>query len=163
MPLKSIRPAHGSFAFSFEDDYTLISFSGIWNAECTDIYDTLLRQRVRSKPDLRRCVIIDGRKWGLETPESGIKKRELNRHLSQYYKALYIAYVLSPDNMNLAKYILDTNNSDYRNVMTWRFYPNFKQAILWLRTEGFALPDLGPDDFPSPIAADDYIKYLKSQ
>ncbi len=61
MLLDSGRPAHGSFAFSFEDDYTLISFSGIWNAECTDIYDRLLRQRVTSKPDLRRCVIIDGR------------------------------------------------------------------------------------------------------
>jgi len=161
MTLKSLRPAHGSFAFSFEDDYTLISISGIWNAECTDIYDTLLRQRVTSKPDLRRCVIIDGRNWGLETPESGIKKRELNRHLSQYYKALYIAYVLNPENLNLAKFILDTNNGDYRNVMTWQFYPDFKQAIPWLRAEGFTLPDLVPDDFPTPIAADDYIKYLK--
>jgi hypothetical protein len=161
MPRKSVRPAHGSFAFLFEEDYTLISYSGVWNAECTGIYDELLHQRVESKPDIRRCVIVDGRNWGLETPESSFKKREVNRHLSQYYEALYIAYVLSPENMNLAKYILDTNNRDYNSVMTWQCYPNVEQAVLWLRALGFTLPDLGPDDFPTPIPADDYIKYLK--
>lgn len=155
------RPPHGAFALSFEDDYTLITFSGLWNTECTEIYDALLRQRVTSKPELRRCVLIDARKWGLETPDSGRKKKELNRYLSTYYKELFIAYVLSPDNLHLGKYILDTNNGEFRDVMNWQLFPDLTKAVTWLRTKDFELPEPAELEFPSALPAYEYLKYLK--
>lgn len=158
---KTSRPPHGAFAFSFEDDYTLITFSGLWNIECTNIYDALLRQRITTRPDQSRCVIIDAREWDLETPESGRKKKELNRYLATYYKKLHIAYVMGPDNMHLGKHILDTNNSDFDTVMTWQFFPGLQEAVSWLEARDYKLPKPEAIRFPKPVPAYEYLKYLK--
>ena len=153
--------AHGAFAVKYEEDYALNSVSGSWNLACAEIFNSLIRKRVTlNKPDLKRCLIVDGREWGLETPDCGEKIRELNQFLSGYFKALYIAYVLSPENMHLAKFILDSNNKGFNDIMIWRFFTDFRKAVSWLRSEGFTLPDLEASDFPEPIPAEEYLKYL---
>ena len=154
------QEAHGAFAFTFEDDYTLISASGSWNMPCADIYYAVIRKRVELKPDLKRCIVIDAREWGFETPDSGRKIQEMSQYISGYYKDLFIAYVLSPDNRHLAKYILDKNITEYSDVITWRFYQDFQSAVSWLRSEGFKLPDLEASDFPKPVPAGEYLKNL---
>lgn len=157
MPADSSRRPHGAFAFLFEDEYTLITFSGLWNIECTDIYNAMLHRRVSSRPDLRRCVIIDAREWDLETPESGRKKRELNRYLSNYYRELFIAYVLSPENIHLGKYILDTNNSEFGEVMKWQLFSDLQSAVTWLRGHKFIIPDPEELAFPPAVPAWKYL------
>ena len=157
---KSRFEAHGAFSFAFEKDYTLISVSESWNMACAEIYTSLLRKRMTSKPDLKRCVVIDGREWGLETPDSGKKLRELNQHLSGYYKVLNIAYILSKENKHLAKYMLDSDNDGFESTMIWNFFMDFPEAVSWLRSEGFNIPDLKSSDFPKPIPAEEYRKYL---
>ncbi len=77
---------------------------------------------MESDPEQRRCVIIDGRDWGFETPESSQIIRELNQHVAGYYKELYIAYYLSSDNSSMAKYIIDSNNKEFEDRIFWDFF-----------------------------------------
>lgn len=151
---------HGSFAFTFEENYTLLVASGSWNLECAKIYDALLRKRVESKPDLTRCIIIDGRNWGLETPECGAKIKELHHFLSGYYKALYNAYYLNPENLEVEKYLMDQRNKDFGDVFHWQYFHVLEEAVSWLNSQGFNVPELKDEDFPEPIPADHYLKYL---
>ena len=151
---------HGSFAFKFEENYTLLVASGSWNLECAEIYDALLRKRVESKPDLTRCIIVDGRNWELETPECGLKIKELHHFLSGYYKALYNAYYLKPTNIQVVKYLLDHRNKDFDGVFHWQYFYVLGEAVSWLNSKGFKVPMLTDEDFPEPIPADQYVKYL---
>lgn len=151
---------HGSFAFKFEENYTLLVASGSWNLECAEIYDAFLRQRVESIPDLTRCIIIDGRNWELETPECGSKIKELHHFLSGYYKALYNAYYLNPDNIEIQKYLMSQRNKEFGDVFHWQYFHVLGEAVSWLNSKGFNVPKLKDEDFPKPIPADQYVKYL---
>lgn len=151
---------HGSFAFKFEENYTLLVASGSWNLECAEIYDALLRKRVESNPHLSRCIIIDGRNWELETPECGSKIKELHLFLSGYYKALYNAYYLEPTKIHVVKYLLDHRNKDFDGVFHWQYFYVLGEAVSWLNSKGFKVPKLTDEDFPEPIPADQYVKYL---
>ncbi len=88
------KKPHGSFAFSFERDFTLISVSESWNIECTKIYSKMLETAMKSDPEQKRCVIIDGRKWGFETPESSQIIRALNQYVTKYYEKLSLYCLL---------------------------------------------------------------------
>lgn len=152
--------AHGSFAFTFEKEYTLLAASGSWNLECAEIYDALLRKRVESKPDVTRCIIVDGRNWGLETPECGAKIKELHQFLSGYYKAIYNAYYLSPENFQVRQFLLDQRNKDFGDVFHWQYFHVLDEAVAWLNSNGFNVPKLTDEDFPEPIPAPLYRQYL---
>ncbi|MBU0970907.1 MAG: hypothetical protein KKC20_09690 [Proteobacteria bacterium] len=154
------RNPHGSFAFKFVDNYTLISVAGSWNTECVEIYNTLLKKRVESKPEQRRCVIFDGRKWGFQTPECYNKFLELNQYISGHYKALFIAYYLAPENFSLSTHLLDMANDEFKGTLNWRFFLNLQDVASWLNSEGFEIPALTNSDFPEPISANHYLDYL---
>jgi|GEM_PF-2163935 len=155
------RHAHGSFAFAFRPEMTLISAEGAWNQECAELYTALIRTRVESHPDQIRCVIIDGRRWGLKTPESGRVIQESNRFISGYYKALYVAYLFSPENVHLGRYIIDADNRVGDAVLHWDFFLRLDDALSWLRSQGFDLPDVADGDFPDPVPAEDYRHLLE--
>ena len=151
---------HGSFAFTFEENYTLLTASGSWNLECAKIYDALLRKRVESKPNLTRCVIVDGRNWELETPACGAIIKELHQFLSGYYKAIYNAYYLNASNFQVIKFLLNKRNIDFNDVFHWQYFYVLDEAVSWLNSKGFNIPALTDGDFPQPIPADQYVKYL---
>ena len=151
---------HGSFAFTFEESYTLLVASESWNLECAKIYDAFLRKRAESKPDLTRCIIIDVRNWGLETPECGAVIKELHHFLSGYYKALYNAYYLDSANLEVKMFLLEQRNIDFNDVFHWQYFHALDDAVSWLNSKGFNVPPLTDEDFPEPIPADEYVKYL---
>ncbi len=151
---------HGSFAFTFEENYTLISVSGAWNQECAKIYDGFLRKRVEPNPELDRCVILDGRGWGLETPGCKDRIRDLHRFISGYFNTLYIAYYITPEMLQIGKFLMDQRNKEFKNVFHWDFFMALDQAVSWLTSKGFILPDLSDEDFPKPIPAAHYLKFL---
>jgi len=141
-------------------NYTLISVAESWNTECAEIYSTLLKKRVESKPEQRRCVIFDGRKWGSQTPECYQKFLELNQHISGHYNALFIAYYLAPENFSLSKYLLDMVNDEFKSRIHWRFFHDLQDVFFWLNSEGFEIPVLTNSDFPEPVSASHYLDYL---
>jgi hypothetical protein len=151
---------HGSFAFKYETDYTLISVAESWNMECVEIYNALLRKRMESSLPQKRCVIFDGREWGFQTPECFDKFIELNQSISGYFKTLFIAYYLAPKNFDLSKFLLDATNYEFKDTMQWKFFQNLQEAVFWLNSEGFGIPTLTNSDFPEPIPAIQYIEYL---
>jgi hypothetical protein len=157
-----IDKSHGAFAFSFKTDYTLISVSESWNAECADIYVKFLKKSIESEIKLRRCVIIDGRTWGFETPEGSQKIQELSKHLAEHYKSIYIAYYLSSTNIHLGQIIINENNQKFKETIFWNCFQTLEESIHWLTSKGFTIPPLTDDDFPKPVHASYYLKYLDS-
>lgn len=155
------RDAHGSFAFDFKPGYTLIAVSGSWNLECASIYDALLRSRIENNPEPRRCVIIDGRRWGFETPEASDKLLLLNSRLARHYEELCIGYFLVPENFHLSRLILDTTNEKFKSILDWQFFTDLNACITWLNQKGFDIPKLSEDDFPEPIPAAKYLSFLE--
>lgn len=154
------RKPHGSFAFKFLTNYTLISVAESWNTECVEIYSTLLKKHVESKQGQRRCVIFDGRKWGFQTPECYKEFLKLNQHISGYYKALFIAYYLAPENSSLSTHLLDMANDKFKSTIHWRFFNYLHEVVFWLNSEGFEIPVLTNSDFPEPVSASHYLDYL---
>ncbi|WDP86241.1 MAG: hypothetical protein HUN05_14805 [Desulfobacter sp.] len=152
--------AHGSFAFKFEPDYTLISAAESWNLECVEIYTRLLKQRVESKPQTRRCIILDGRNWDFLTPECHQKFIELNQYISGYYQELFIGYSLSSENFHFSKYILDIANNKFKESIHWRFFKDLQDLTSWLNSNAFKIPNLKDGDFPELVPASHYLKYL---
>lgn len=154
------KNAHGSFAFKFETNYTLISVAESWNMECVEIYNALLKKRVESSLPQKRCVIFDGREWGFQTPDCYDKFIELNQTISGYFKTLFIAYYLAPENFHLSKHLLDAANDEFKESMQWQFFNNLQDAVFWLNSEGFEIPALTNSNFPEPVSAIQYLKYL---
>ncbi len=154
------KNAHGSFALKFETNYTLISVAESWNTECVEIYNALLKKRVKSTPKQKRCVIFDGREWGFQTPGCYQKFIELNQQIKGSFEALFIAYYLAPKNFHLSKHLLDEANNEFTASMQWKFFNNLQDAVSWLNSEGFKIPDLTNNDFPEPVSAIQYLNYL---
>ena len=150
---------HGSFGFRFSADprYTLITLSGTWNHQCAEIYSSYLRKRIFHHPDERRCVIIDARDWGFHTPESSVLVHQLNEYIARHYRELHVAYVLSPGNIHMARLFLDDQFRAFRDKVTFRNFEDITEAVEWLRSSGYHLPDLGDDDFPEALPAESFL------
>lgn len=158
MKFRKREPAHGSFALAYYPDYSLMTSSGAWNAPCARIYDMMVEKRISSVPEGRRCVINDGRNWGFATPESQDIITETSIRMADYYSELYIAYLVRKSQIPLFSYYLDSVNDVARTTNRWQYFTELPDAIVWLRGEGFSLPDLTDGDFPEPIEADEYLK-----
>lgn len=154
------RDAHGSFGFEFKSDYTLITAAGAWNVECAAIYKALLMKRTEKKKADKRGVIIDGRNWEFETPEATKEWISLNKHIEENYKKLYVAYFLSAENLHLSQFLLDKINTDFKQVIEWRFFLDLEDCVSWLAGNGIDIQNLTEKDFPKPVPASHYLPYI---
>ncbi len=153
--------AHGSFAFKVLPDYTLISTSGAWNLECVRIHNHLLSERVKNLTGQRRASLVDGRLWEFETPDCEEEYKRWYQHVRDNNITLYLAYWSSEKNASLARHILQQRHRDFTGIVFWQVFDTLEQSVSWLRSEGFEIPDIRPEDFPVPVPASDYLKQDK--
>ena len=109
---------------------------------------------------LKRVVIIDGRSWGFETPETTEKLILLNEYLASYYTKLYLAYFLSPENIQLSQFIRNKTNKNFKTFLEWQFSVKLEDCLFWLSKKGIDIQNLSENDFPKPIPASQYLPYL---
>jgi hypothetical protein len=149
---------HGAFGLKVSEvpKYTLVSMAGAWNYQCTKIYCRCLKDKIRYRPDQRRCAIFDGRRWGLRTPDSENLLLEAYRFIASQYRELHLAYILTSENRHLGRYILDSEFRGFDEVMQWKIFGELHEALEWLRGSGFDLPELTYEDFPMPVSANEY-------
>ena len=150
--------AHGSFGFRFVNDpkYTLVTMSGTWNYQGTEVFVRYLKSRIFFHPDQSRCGLLDCRDWSYQTPDCADLIQDMNRFITENYGKLYLAYILAPDNRSLSRYILTDQYREFRSQMTMKDFLSIPEAVSWLNESGFSIPLLSDSDFPPAIPSDEY-------
>ena len=152
MDKSSAWMAHGSFGIAPFDTYTLVTFSGSWNSICLKLFSENLEANRNVDSKRKRCSLVDGRNWGLLTPDSHEIFEEMSRFLSRDYASLDIAFIFNARNLKISRYILEKNKLNPEETMKWEYFQDLDEARLWLCAAGHNLPSLTWEDFPEPIS-----------
>lgn len=162
MPNDTSDAAHGGFGIEFNPEYTLFRPTGTWNLKCAQVLEDFLGTHSTTKEASRRSMIFDGRYWGFQTRDAEMLAKDIMTRLSNFYSAMYVAYILREDSAVFSSYVVKRITQDVNPTFRWEYFTSLVPAIDWLRSQGFSLPDLIDDDMPESIPAQVYLDDLNT-